>query len=128
MADRIQSYKVISAGGLNSNENHLDLAENAPGSATRLVNYETSLFGGYRRINGFAPYDSQNEFVNPSGAEGKILCVALFKDDLFGTTYPICAEKIKGPTLTHSIRIQGLLAGCKCQRDIPVIWLMAYGQ
>ena len=96
MADRIQSYKVISAGGLNSNENHLDLAENAPGSATRLVNYETSLFGGYRRINGFAPYDSQNEFVNPSGAEGKILCVALFKDDLFGTTYPICARKDQG--------------------------------
>ena len=63
MADRIQSYKVISAGGLNSNENHLDLAENAPGSATRLVNYEASLFGGYRRVSGFMPLDSASEFV-----------------------------------------------------------------
>lgn len=96
MADRIQSYKVISAGGLNSNENHLDLAENAPGSATRLVNYETSLYGGYRRINGFVPYDTDDEIVNPTGAEGKILCIALFKDDLFGTTYPICARKDLG--------------------------------
>ena len=50
MADRVQSYKVICSGGLNSNENHLDLAENYPGVATRLVNYEISDYGGYRRL------------------------------------------------------------------------------
>ena len=47
MADKIESYKLVCAGGLNSNENHLDLSDNEPGSATRLVNYEPSLFGGY---------------------------------------------------------------------------------
>jgi len=48
MPDQIESYKLICSGGLNSNENHLDLSENFPGEATRLVNYEPSLFGGYR--------------------------------------------------------------------------------
>ena len=58
MPDQIASLKVVSSGGLNSNENHLDLSDNNPGSATRLVNYEPSLFGGYRRIEGFEKYDS----------------------------------------------------------------------
>ena len=97
MADRIQSYKVISAGGLNSNENHLDLAENAPGSATRLVNYEVSLYGGYRRINGYAPFDDLHPSVGDSEteAEGKVLCVALFIDDLYDRTIALAARKDK---------------------------------
>ena len=75
MADRVQSYKVICGGGLNSNENHLDLSENSPGSATRLVNYEVSLFGGYRRIEGFTPYNANSNHaeVDPTNSEGKIL-------------------------------------------------------
>ena len=36
--------------GLNSNENHLELSDKLSGVATRLVNYEPSLYGGYRRI------------------------------------------------------------------------------
>lgn len=96
MADRVQSYKVISAGGLNSNENHLDLAENAPGSATRLVNYEVSLFGGYRRINGYQAFDDLNRTVGDEvEAEGKVLCVALFIDDLYDRTIAIAARKDK---------------------------------
>jgi hypothetical protein len=97
MADRIQSYKVISAGGLNSNENHLDLAENAPGSATRLVNYEVSLYGGYRRINGYEPFDDLHRTVgDETQAEGKVLCIALFKDDLYDRTIAIAARKDLG--------------------------------
>ena len=64
MPDQIQSYKVICNGGLNSNENHLDLSDNNPGAATRLVNYEVSLFGGYRRINGFQKFGSALLFQN----------------------------------------------------------------
>ena len=59
MADRIESYKLVCGGGLNSNENHLDLSDNKPGSATRLINYEPGLFGGYRRIEGFSKYDAK---------------------------------------------------------------------
>ena len=43
MPDQIQSFKLVCSGGLNSNENHLDLSDNRPGAATRLVNYEPSL-------------------------------------------------------------------------------------
>ena len=73
MPDRVQSYKVICGGGLNSNENHLDLSENNPGSATRLVNYEVSLFGGYRRVEGFQPFSSTYQEVDPVNGEGAIL-------------------------------------------------------
>ena len=42
MADTIESYKLLCSGGLNSNENHLDLSSNKSGAATRLVNFEPS--------------------------------------------------------------------------------------
>ena len=58
MPDNIESYKVLCQGGLTTSENHLALAEQETGSATRLVNYEVSLYGGYRRVNGFAKYDN----------------------------------------------------------------------
>lgn len=100
MPDRIQSYKVICGGGLNSNENHLDLAENNPGSATRLVNYEVSLFGGYRRVEGFQPYDNIYQEVDPDNAEGAILSLAVFKDDTLNETVIIATRKIKKYTYT----------------------------
>jgi len=86
MADSIESLKVICAGGLNSNENHLELSEATPGAATRLVNYEPSLFGGYRRINGYELYDSTYPEVGDHSSvtntsEGKVLGLALYRDD-----------------------------------------------
>jgi hypothetical protein len=98
MPDRIQSYKVICGGGLNSNENHLDLSANRPGSATRLVNYEPSLFGGYRRINGYAKYDPLFPEVDDGNAvaEGKVLCVAYYKNEHIGNPYIIAARKDVG--------------------------------
>jgi hypothetical protein len=57
MPDKVRREKVISQGGLISNENHLDLSDNEPGAATRLINYEPSLFGGYRRIDGYVSYE-----------------------------------------------------------------------
>lgn len=93
MSDRIQSFKVICKGGLQASENHLELAEDQPGSATRLVNYEVSLFGGYRRINGFVPLDELNPAVAPGNAEGKVLGVALFSDDVSQQTIVIAARK-----------------------------------
>jgi hypothetical protein len=96
MPDRIQSYKVICGGGLNSNENHLDLSENTPGVATRLVNYEVSLFGGYRRIEGFEPLNtnSSHEEVDPANTEGRILSVSVIKDST-GATRVIATRKVK---------------------------------
>ena len=49
MTDNIESYKLLCSGGLNSNETHLDLSANKSGASTRLVNFDPSLYGGYRR-------------------------------------------------------------------------------
>ena len=99
MPDQIQSFKLICSGGLNSNENHLDLSDNAPGSATRLVNYEPSLFGGYRRIEGFGKYDSDYGEVTVDGqttGQGKILGIAIFKNDHTNSTQIIAARQDAG--------------------------------
>lgn len=95
MPDRIQSFKVICGGGLNSNENHLDLAENNPGSGTRLVNYEVSLYGGYRRIEGYGYYDANNSVVDPDNAEGRILSIDIFKNDISDLYEIIATRKVK---------------------------------
>jgi hypothetical protein len=96
MPDKIQSYKAICRGGLQSSENHLDLAENIPGSATRLVNYEVSLFGGYRRINGYLPFDTAAAEVAPLTTEGPVLGIAIFQNDITFQTILIAARKNQG--------------------------------
>jgi len=101
MPDQIQSYKVICNGGLNSNENHLDLSDNNPGAATRLVNYEVSLFGGYRRIEGFAEYNAGTSASNnysevkdaSTAARGPVLCTALYDDPVLASNVIIAARK-----------------------------------
>ena len=96
MADKIQSFKVVCKGGLNYNENHLDLSDNFPGGATRLVNYEPSMFGGYRRIEGFAPLSPDFPIVGNALGEGRILCVAVFRNEQLGLPYVIAARKDTG--------------------------------
>ena len=54
MADEVQTFKAICRGGLNTTGDVLSQGEETPGSATKLLNYEPDLQGGYRRISGFA--------------------------------------------------------------------------
>ena len=96
MADEIQSFKLVCSGGLNSNQNHLFLSEAAAGSATRLVNFEPSLYGGYRRIEGFKLLESLNVTVGGSNAEGKVLCVAIYQNSHIGNPFIIAARKDVG--------------------------------
>jgi hypothetical protein len=112
MPDQIQSFKLVCSGGLNSNENHLDLSDNSPGSATRLVNYEPGLFGGYRRIEGYSQFDSDYGEVTVDGqttGQGKVLGLAIFKEDVTNTTKIIAARQDAGANTysfyfyTHSI-------------------------
>ena len=103
MADRIQSYKLICSGGLNSNEHHLDLAENKSGAATRLLNYEPSLFGGYRRIEGFTDYDTnfttvEEGSVGNETSEGAILGLAVYKNEALGNPYVIACLLYTSPS------------------------------
>lgn len=93
MVDKISALKVVCQGGLNSNENSLDLSDNMPGSATRLLNFEPSLYGGYRRINGYRYYDSN--FPKVPG-EGKVLGIFSFKNSQTQLYSIIAARKDAG--------------------------------
>ena len=54
MADSLQTYVSVCAGGLVTNVDPLTQSDALPGSAVRLINMEPSLEGGYRRISGYA--------------------------------------------------------------------------
>ena len=96
MPDEIQSYKLVCSGGLNSNENHLFLSEAAAGAATRLVNYEPSLYGGYRRVEGFGLLGGLDVEVGAGSATGPVLCVAIYRNEHIGNPYVIAARKDSG--------------------------------
>jgi hypothetical protein len=101
MADQIESFKVICGGGLNSNENHLDLSDNLPGAATRLINYEPSLFGGYRRINGYIELGDTGsgglgEVGTSSTAEGPVLALAIYQNSQYNNPFYIAARADTG--------------------------------
>ena len=101
MPDQIQSFKLVCSGGLNSNENHLDLSDNSPGAATRMLNYEPSLFGGYRRIEGYDEYDPDYGEVTVAGSttgQGKVLGIAIFKNDVTSGTTIIAIRQDTGAT------------------------------
>jgi len=54
MADALQTYVSVCAGGLVTNVDPLTQSNSLSGSAVRLINMEPSLEGGYRRISGYA--------------------------------------------------------------------------
>jgi hypothetical protein len=54
MADKINGYKVALQGGIVTGYDVFTQAEQVPGGALVLVNYEPAVNGGYRRINGYA--------------------------------------------------------------------------
>ena len=58
MATGWESFPLELKGGLISNMSRLQQGVKAPGSARQLINFEPSVKGGYRRINGYAKYDS----------------------------------------------------------------------
>lgn len=66
MADAWKTYAVEFRGGLISNLSPLQQGINAPGSARILRNFEPSVEGGYRRIEGYDKYDSN--IIPPYGA------------------------------------------------------------
>lgn len=97
MPEKIQSYKVICRGGLNTNQNYLELSEMAPGFATRLVNFESSPTGGYRRIDGFSTYGNEVTHATAT-AEGEILGVFIYKTPAGSYDTYACRKETTGNT------------------------------
>lgn len=71
MADNIRTFKTSCVGGLVTGFDVFSQAETAPGGAVRLINYEPSFTGGYRRIDGYV-----NDYSTVDGT-GKVLGVAV---------------------------------------------------
>ena len=72
MADELQTQVISCRGGLDTARDVLSQGQEQPGSAVRLINYEPSINGGYRRISGYS-----NDYGTVTGT-GKVLgvCVA----------------------------------------------------
>lgn len=102
MTDTAQSNRVLCEGGLDSTLNHINLSINKPGAATRLINYEPGLDGGYRRILGYKYYDTAFPEVGATTHTGAILGVIIFDNSVTGTTQIIAARKAVA-TATYSL-------------------------
>jgi len=78
--DNLEYLTVVCQGGLDTSENHLILDVNTPGAASELVNYEVGLYGGYKRLDGYALLDATYPDVDPVNGEGGILGIFTFKN------------------------------------------------
>lgn len=101
--DQISSFRVICEGGLNTNESTLILSQEAPGSATRLQNYESAISGGYRRINGYRPFDEVYPEVGAPDATGKVLWCASFFNDVTGVDEVYAARPLLADSTQYGI-------------------------
>ncbi len=83
-----QPFSISLSGGLDKSTNSIDLLR-SPGVATKLRNFEVSIEGGYRRINGFSLFGGASA-VRPNTSEdieGLVVyadgVVAIAGDDIF---------------------------------------------
>ena len=80
---RSQPFTVACAGGLVTSANSIDLLR-TPGVATVLQNFEVSIEGGYRRINGFSKFGA-GDAVQPTGGVTNILGTQPYADGVVVT-------------------------------------------
>jgi hypothetical protein len=82
MPDAWETFRIEFKGGLVTNLSPLQQAINAPGSARILRNYEPSIDGGYKRIQGYEKFDSSimapygNPVVHGASQSGTTLIIA----------------------------------------------------
>ena len=122
MTDRLAVAKIPCKGGLYTNEDFLTLSDTAPGSATKLVNFEVSPYGGYRRISGYKYLDASH--TSPTGT-GAVLGLFIYNDAVYaarkkssGTDYDVLkygsgsgwssTSLTAGQSATDVLRVRGL--------------------
>ena len=98
MATGWTTFPIELNGGLVNNLSRLQQGVQAPGSARTLINFEPSVKGGYRRINGYSKYDNVPvptygfPVVQGSGQSGTTLIVSnLFTSPQVGDTFTIAS-------------------------------------
>jgi len=110
MPDRWQTYAIEFKGGLITNQSPLQHGINAPGSARILRNYEPSVEGGYRTVQGYSKYDSTvvppygTPLVHAGSQTGTTLVIGnLYTTPVAGDTFTIA-----GVTGTYTIAGSGV--------------------
>jgi hypothetical protein len=105
MATQWDTFPIELSGGLVSNLSRLQQGLKQPGSARVLQNFEPSIKGGYRRINGFTKYDGAavpaygSVVTQGSGQTGTIL----FVSDVHETPVINDTFTIAGVTGTYTV-------------------------
>ena len=110
MADRWSTYPIEFKGGLVTNLSPLQLGINMPGSARILRNFEPSVEGGYRRVEGYDKYDAavvptiSGALVHGSAQSGTTLVIANV------STTPVEGDQltIAGVTGTYTVAVGGV--------------------
>jgi len=69
--DRWETFPIEFGGGLITNLSPLQHGAKMPGSARNLINFEPSIEGGYRRIEGFSKFDS-NQLSGSGNVRGVV--------------------------------------------------------
>lgn len=111
MADRWSTYPVEFKGGLVTNLSPLQLGINMPGSARILRNFEPSVEGGYRRVEGYDKYDANvvptisGALVHGAGQSGTTLILA----NVFTTPVEGDQFTIAGVTGTYTVATGGVI-------------------
>lgn len=105
-----ETFPVEVKGGLITNVSPLQQGVNMPGSARRLINFEPSIEGGYRRIQGYNKFDTAyippygEPVVQGSGQSGTTLTLAnIFTAPEDGDTFSIA-----GVTGTYTVASSGV--------------------
>lgn len=105
-----ETFPIEVKGGLITNISPLQQGINSPGSARRLVNFEPSIEGGYRRIKGFNKFEEDyvppygEPLVQGSGQTGTTLVLAnIYTEPEVGDTFTIA-----GVTGTYTIDLSGV--------------------
>lgn len=83
MSDNIADFTVTCQGGLDNKNTYLEISQMTPGAASRLINFEPGLYGGYRRIEGFKKLSATYGEVDSSNAEGPILGIFIYDDEIY---------------------------------------------
>lgn len=111
MATGWEVYPVEFNGGLVSNLSRLQHGVKSPGSARVLINFEPSVKGGYRRINGFSKSDDVpvpslgSSVVQGSGQSGTTLVVG----NLQASPEPGDTFTIAGVSGTYTVASGGVV-------------------
>lgn len=114
--DAWQTYPVEFRGGLITNLSPLQQGTNAPGSARILRNFEPSIEGGYRRIEGYDKYDSAiippygAPVVHGNGQSGTgLILAAIHTTPQAGDVFSLDGGLVAGATQTGtSLNVDGL--------------------